>query len=240
MRRLFRTFEASGVRYLLISGQASILYGAATFSEDIDLWVEPAADNFRRLMSALASCRARIHKLTPKPEPRIVRKGHGFHFIVSGGREETYLDVMGYPPRVGPFSKALKDATWWPTQWGRLPVVSIEHLVELKKTRRLQDYDVITNLVSIRMAMSPVPARALLRWAVSNSFRAEERFHWMRQAGRLGTLREARASALRDIGRLQAADTAYWRERVKDLRRLRRAGRILPEGAPVRELLSSR
>jgi hypothetical protein len=29
MRKLFRSFEASKLRYLLISGQASILYGAA-------------------------------------------------------------------------------------------------------------------------------------------------------------------------------------------------------------------
>ena len=36
MRTLFRSFERFGVDYLLISGQASILYGAATFSEDID------------------------------------------------------------------------------------------------------------------------------------------------------------------------------------------------------------
>src|SRR5690606_5914107 len=29
------------VEWLLISGQATILYGAATFSEDVDLWVKP-------------------------------------------------------------------------------------------------------------------------------------------------------------------------------------------------------
>jgi hypothetical protein len=37
MRNLFRSFDRFGVEYLLISGQASILYGAATFSEDIEL-----------------------------------------------------------------------------------------------------------------------------------------------------------------------------------------------------------
>lgn len=38
MRKLFQSFERVGLEYLLISGQASILYGAATFSEDVDLW----------------------------------------------------------------------------------------------------------------------------------------------------------------------------------------------------------
>ncbi len=35
----FQRLEQCGVRYLLISGQATILYGAATFSEDVDIWV---------------------------------------------------------------------------------------------------------------------------------------------------------------------------------------------------------
>lgn len=43
MRSLFRSFERSGVEYLLISGQASVLYGAALFSEDIDIWLRPTA-----------------------------------------------------------------------------------------------------------------------------------------------------------------------------------------------------
>ena len=48
MRSFFRNLEREAVRYLLISGQASILYGAATFSEDVDLWIEPAEANIGR------------------------------------------------------------------------------------------------------------------------------------------------------------------------------------------------
>jgi hypothetical protein len=50
MRNTFRNLEASRVEYLLISGQASVLYGAATFSEDLDLWVKPSPANLRRLL----------------------------------------------------------------------------------------------------------------------------------------------------------------------------------------------
>ena len=35
----FQNLDARRLEYLLISGQATVLYGAATFSEDIDLWV---------------------------------------------------------------------------------------------------------------------------------------------------------------------------------------------------------
>jgi hypothetical protein len=61
MRRRFRRFDAAGFDYLLIGGQASILYGAATFSEDVDVWIRPDAANAGRLLRALAVCRARVH-----------------------------------------------------------------------------------------------------------------------------------------------------------------------------------
>ena len=41
IRSFFQSLEDKQVAYLLISGQATVLYGAATFSEDIDLWVKP-------------------------------------------------------------------------------------------------------------------------------------------------------------------------------------------------------
>ena len=65
MRRLFSSFERAGLEYLLISGQASVLYGAAMFSEDVDLWIRPTPANARKLLLALADQRARVHRLTP-------------------------------------------------------------------------------------------------------------------------------------------------------------------------------
>ena len=111
MRSFFRSLETEAVRYLLISGQASILYGAATFSEDVDLWVAPAAINIDRFIRALHRSKAVAHKLTPALTVRHSRRGHGFHFRVpSPGMPEWYLDVMGQPPRVGGFSAAARRA----------------------------------------------------------------------------------------------------------------------------------
>lgn len=61
----FRHLEQHGVRWLLISGLATILYGAATFSEDVDLWVLPTEPNFERFKAALRESQARYYKLTP-------------------------------------------------------------------------------------------------------------------------------------------------------------------------------
>lgn len=234
MRRLFRSFDRSGVEYLLISGQASILYGAATFSEDVDIWLKPTPENVRRFLRALASCGARVHKLTPPLEMRFLRRGHGFHFRIPARPDPLYLDVMGCPPRVGSFAASARRARRMTTGWGTLPVVSIEDLVALKKTRRLADYEVISNLVAIRLAEEDRPSKVLLRWAAANAFRAEDRAAYRRLLGVASSVERCRREILRDIDALQREDTIYWRRRIAELRRLRRAGLLLPQGAPAK------
>ena len=82
IKNFFQSLEAGGVEYLLISGQATVLYGAATFSEDIDLWVNPTAANAGRFLSVMRSCHARYYKLTPPWEVEWLARGHGFHFVL--------------------------------------------------------------------------------------------------------------------------------------------------------------
>ena len=65
MRGLFQSFDHEKVEYLLIGGQATVIYRAADFTQAVDIWVRLNADNFGRLLRALASCRARVHRLVP-------------------------------------------------------------------------------------------------------------------------------------------------------------------------------
>lgn len=233
MRNLFRSFDRFGVEYLLISGQASILYGAATFSEDIDLWINPTQANLNNLIRSLAACRARFYKLTPPLTLRYVRRGHGFHFTLPARPDPVYLDIMGRPPRVGSFTASRKRAQVMKTGWGMLPVVSIEDLIALKKTRRLYDYEVISNLVQIRLARSDHPSRPLLEWALRESFRAEDRVEFAERLGRTLDDSDVRRQVVRDIPKWQERDVAYWRPIVRELRDLRGRGLLLPQGSPI-------
>ena len=52
MLDLFRSFERHGVDYLLIGGQATILYGASQFTEDVDFWVRPTSESISRSRSS--------------------------------------------------------------------------------------------------------------------------------------------------------------------------------------------
>ena len=237
MRRLFRSFERARLDYLLISGQASILYGAATFSEDVDLWIRPTPSNARRLLAALAARRARVYKLTPPLSRRNLAAGHGFHFLVPSRPAPIYLDIMGRPPRVGPFAAARKRARVLRTAWGDVPVVSIPDLIALKRTQRIADYEVISGLARIAVSGVARPTRTLLAWAARNSYRAEERAGFLRALGRTVALEPLRRGIAREIASLQARDAAYWRRIIRDLRRLRHRGGLLPDGIPVADLL---
>jgi len=266
MRALFRAFRAHRVRYLVVGGQAAILYGASHFSQDLDLWIDPGGDNVRRFLDALQALHARVHKLTPPLIPAFLERGHGFHFIIPLREGAVYLDVMGRPPRVGRFAGAWKRAEIMPTPWSRLPVVSIPDLVEMKKTNRPADYDVISRLALIRVGQADRPSPAVLGWALDHLFRVEDVLEFLRRFGMrrgLGTPRgmawlrrwrgllargkqPSRAEvdrAARALGekaqKLQAAGRRYWLVRIEELRRLRSGGGLLPEGIPVTREISS-
>ena len=257
MRPLFLAFKAHRVRYLIIGGQASILYGGAHFSQDLDLWIEPSDSNVRRFVDALEDLGARFHKLTPPLTRAFLRRGHGFHFLVPMKGGPVYLDAMGHPPRVGGFSAAWRRSETMPTPWGRLPVVSIPDLVELKKTNRPADYDVITRLAMIRLGQEDKPSPALLRWTLDHLFRVEDLLEVLLRFGEgapppgMAWIRAWQAvlrrggrptaphvdAAARRLGakaqKLQARGRRYWIPLIDELRRLRSGGLLLPEGARV-------
>ncbi len=172
----FQSLERNRVAYLLISGQAAVLYGAAAFSEDIDLWIRPTQPNAEALLAALREVGARYYKLTPPLTERNLRRGHGFHFRVPDD-PDIFLDVMGAPPRVSDFESAQAGSRTMETSWGRIPVVGICDLVALKSTQRLGDYPVIGQLVLRHIEECGVPGA--------------DREHW---ADIIGELREFRAA----------------------------------------------
>lgn len=251
----FQSLEAHDVAYLLISGQATILYGAATFSEDIDLWIEPSGLNVQRLRVALKQAGARYHKLTPPLDLRYLEAGHGFHFVFEP--EPVFLDVLGRPPRSPSFAGAQRDSRRFETDWGKLPVIGARDLIELKKTQRLADYPIISALTLCVVEAANVTAE-ILKWAAANLFTVESFFffnehypQWVQSspsdipstlislAGRPGdeipdsVIEEATRWMNTAIARHQRADRHYWRPIIEELRKLRRDRILMHEGTPV-------
>ncbi len=254
----FRSLEARRVAYLLISGQATVLYGAATFSEDIDLWVEPSPENIMRLQGALSAVGARYYKLTPALDAATFDSGHGFHFILGGDMGEAiFLDVMGRPPRVPSFSAARRASRHFQTDWGTLPTLGIRDLIELKKTQRLADYPIISTL-TLRLLEEATSPAEMLSWAACNLFTVETFFLFNQQNPRWTEMppegmppslaavagwpvedipdqvvAEATEWMNTAIARHQLADRQHWRGIIAQLRELRSQGKLMAEGAAV-------
>ncbi|MBI4351180.1 MAG: hypothetical protein HY550_07055 [Elusimicrobia bacterium] len=259
IKNFFRCLNASGTRYLLISGQAAVIYGAATFSEDIDLWVSPEADNWEKFRAVLAKTGARIYKLTPELSPEFVLKGHGFHFTFprSSGEPEWYLDVMGVVPRAGGFQPAFGRREIYRTAWGVLPVIGLRELVELKKTRRLADYPVVSELARTeyeRLSRKTITAGDW-RWILSSSFEAEDIIQYLKNGGARRIAGQMKRPCLAfcikaaensvpgapqlsgaareiafEIESLRAKDRLYWQPVLDDLRYLNSKKLLLNKG----------
>jgi hypothetical protein len=256
----FQNLNASKIEYLLISGQATVLYGAATFSEDIDLWLNPTAENCDRFLASLRACGARYYKLTPPFTSAHLQRGHGFHFILGDGGDTVFLDVMGNPPRAGSFSAANESACWMPTEWGMIRTIGIKPLIELKKTQRLEDYPIISKL-ALAWFDQPENSKAAddFYWALQNIFTLPELAvffsehptavteagrlapavaHYGRQLQSAGDASESVEQPVRElfqarIAGLQMADRHYWRDIIGELKGLRAAGKLMPEGCAV-------
>jgi len=258
----FQSLDRHSVKYLLISGQATVLYGAATFSEDIDLWINPTESNRARFLAALREAQARYYKLTPPLAVEHLQRGHGFHFTLPGGDAgEIFLDVMGNPPRAGSFASASTTVRRMETEWGAIPTIGLQPLVELKKTQRLEDYPIISKL-ALAWFDQPECAQtdADFLWALRNMFTLPELTIFFTEhpaavgvatdtfnqdVGEFGRQslagNEVSESIERRVGELfqsrmaglQLADRQYWRGIIRQLKELRTTGMLMCEGELV-------
>ncbi|HEV2392060.1 MAG TPA: hypothetical protein VG146_06820 [Verrucomicrobiae bacterium] len=258
----FQSLNDQGVEYLLISGQAAVLYGAATFSEDIDLWIDPTTRNCQGFTNVLRSCKSRFYKLTPQLTVENLKRGHGFHFVLPAeGQPDVFLDVMGNPPRLASFGGAVQSSRWIQTEWGTIRTVGIKPLVELKKTQRLEDYPIISKLVLAWFEQPESEETASdLHWGLENIFTLPEltaffvehsqaaslpletlnpalkTFSQLLLSGRemdLPTERQVNQWMQSRMGELQEADRLYWHQIIAELRRLRSCGELMAEGTAV-------
>jgi hypothetical protein len=258
----FQTLKACKVQYLLISGQAAVLYGAATFSEDIDIWIQPTQNNLNRFIKALRACKARYYQLTPPLTSANLLKGHGFHFVIpSAGEGDLFLDVMGVPPRVPAFSISQRRSMRMKTHWGILPVINIPDLIELKKTQRLEDYPVIGRLASRYCELTRKRLGApRTRWAVRHLFSLPELHDFFQMHPDIIRHLDSKDMAAyrsmavliqnkKEIGRsleqyierrllqsisdLQRKDRLHWHEIIEELKQLRSRGQLMTEGRRV-------
>ena len=116
--------------YVVFGATALQLWGSARATRDIDILIEPTADNARRVLAALADLGFGLAKEWLAEE--LVRKP---------------VTVLGDAPRVDiltvawtvSFAEAHPAASVFEVEGVEIPTASVDHLIASKRTGRLQD-----------------------------------------------------------------------------------------------------
>lgn len=128
-------------RYVLFGATAMQLWGTTRATRDVDVLIEPTVGNARRVLSALSSLGVGMAREWLADE--IVARP---------------VTVIGDIPRIDVFTvawsvryeDAAADAVVFELEGVKIPTASIEHLIESKRTGRLQDAADIQVLEEIR------------------------------------------------------------------------------------------
>lgn len=236
--KVLSTLQKNDVQFLLMGGQACILYGAAEFSRDIHLLA--SAENLSRLRDSLEELDAEVIAVPPF-EDRYLARGHAVHFRCKDPEAEYLrLDVMSTMRGVDSFANVWERRTVAVMEDGlEVPLLSLPDLVAAKKTQRDKHWPMIRRLVeSSYHAFWDEPNAARIRFWLQELrtpellVEAASRFH--EEARGLAAGRDAVAHALagnedavraaldREMERERDADRSYWAPLRKELEQLRR------------------
>ncbi len=226
-----------------MGGQACVFYGATQFSKDVDFALLASEENFSRLLAALADLNA-TRIAVPRFDPALLARGHAVHFRCQGGDADGLrVDVM----------TRLRDLPDFGALWARrttineengetFELLSVQDLVQAKKTQREKDWPVIDALIEGHykaLGAEPTPERVAFWLAESRTperlvglaqrFPSEARAQSVLRplirlaiAGEIEALREALDAEVRAE---QAKDRAYWAPLKAEFEAFRRAER---------------
>lgn len=146
--KVLSTLMTHKVRYLLMGGQACILYGGAEFSRDADIVVLADKTNLDLLQAVFDELKAEVIAV-PDFSREMLEKGHAVHVRcqhpdVRGLR----IDVMSNLRGVDDFDALWKRRTTLEKEsGGQYEVLGLGDLVKAKKTQRDKDWPMIRRLL---------------------------------------------------------------------------------------------
>lgn len=133
-RELFRALDRHGVSYLTIGGIAVQAHGGQRLTQDLDVAIAPARENFERLAAALAELDARLlapdgRRSVGPPSAELLASGDQWHLGTAHGA----LDVVMLPAALGPFDELRARAHEVPLEDMTVPIAAREDLIAMKR-----------------------------------------------------------------------------------------------------------
>jgi predicted nucleotidyltransferase len=89
---LLRSFNASGVKYLVVGGHAVMFYAEPRYTKDLDLWIEASPENAHKTFTALANFGAPLSGMSPQD---FEREGFVYQLGVPPVRVDIVMSIDG-------------------------------------------------------------------------------------------------------------------------------------------------
>jgi hypothetical protein len=227
------------VRFLLMGGQACVLYGGSEFSRDTDIAVLPDRKNLEGLNAALAELQAEPIAV-PQLSIKHLLKGHAIHFRCNHPvAMNMRIDIMAVLRNAPPFETMWKRRTTMELSDGlTVDVVSLPDLVAIKKTQRDKDWPHIRRLIeahylenkdqdspeNVRFWLTEARTPEIIRLLASQNPEIVNKLKKQRRLLGLlpGCTEEALSRALmEEEKREREADRLYWRPLLEELEQIR-------------------
>jgi len=142
---------AHGVEFIVIGGQAELIYGSSRVTYDVDLCYRRTADNLQRLAAALKnlnpSLRGAPADLPFTIDARSLALGNNFTLVTSLGS----VDLLGWVEPVGDYEQLQKHCDRVRVGEIDLQIISLEDLIRVKQfIRRPKDEEALRQLLAIQ------------------------------------------------------------------------------------------
>lgn len=136
------------VRFLVIGGQACVLYGGSEFSRDTDLVIQAERKNLDSLRKALSELHA-VSIAVPELSLENLQRGHAVHFRCNHPDAiDMRIDIMSVLRNAPPFDILWERRTTLELENGiSADIVSLPDLIAIKKTQRDKDWSHIRRLI---------------------------------------------------------------------------------------------
>lgn len=242
--RMLKVLREQNLQYLLMGGQACVLYGGVQFSNDTDITFLADETSLLHLQNALQELKATVITV-PTLDKKYLDQGLAVHFrcYPSGEVDGIRLDVMTKMRNAPRFEELWQRRTTFVLENEyEIDVVAIQDLVQIKKTRRDKDWPMIRCLLEshyacYRQESSPAQVDFWLRESrtpeilIEIAARHPERTRELQierpllQGAIVADQKAIRAGLNDEEMRERELDDIYWQPLLKEFHRLRRQAR---------------
>lgn len=149
--RVARLFQSHGVEFMVIGGQAEVIFGSPRLTYDVDLCYRRTKENIARLAEAVkplhVGLRGAPADLPFTPDARTLTMGCNFTFNTDHGK----LDLLGWVEPLGDYDALVKNAETWEFAGMVLKTINLEDLIRIKEhIQREKDKESLVQLRAIK------------------------------------------------------------------------------------------